>query len=1590
MQVPALASTTRSSHSIRFAHSPVSGVLNRALGSVLALGLVQAFAVGLVMHLLHQGQHEAHELPSVVHWLRDSALAAPLSVAALAAATAVTRRAVAWASLPARGSLTQVLWALAGALTYAAVSVPGNWAHGRLFGATHEDMPMIAHATHDAAAVMLAAFSVLLALAAVGLTPWCARRTRATAVGLVRAALPSSARGRAATGLAALTVVVLAGLSGSTPLGGLTSAAGDGPCPAGARQITYDVAAFQGVIPLNGWGDHIPDGLMYALKGADARVGKADMVANPNLTQPLVVRANVGDCVTVHLRNDIAGRRVGMHADSIVSQDPKASDGARVGNNPDTTVASGQEISYTWYAEREGQGALADIANLDGADPDHPTIQRGLYGAIVVHPNGSTWRNPKTGDDLLDPATGRAVETQVFADVEVPDAGKDYRSYAMVILDENEGVKDKDGNAPVFPTTGLEDSTFGINYRSEPLRNRMRAILEHRGSERYDSTADGAGKVAAGTPKTVTLPDGRVIEPEDHFCDGYVADLDKVVDDPGAKCVSEESHLQSWIFGDEGKLTRRAADGTLVTETDNLIPKAYKGDPVKFHVVHPGAKETHPWHQHTQRWFADPRNPDSPRNDVQSVGPGDSRELDIEGGAGGVQGTVGDSIFHCHLYPHFAQGFWGHLRIYDRLRDGSQKYPDGTQLEPLKELKDRQGQTPAHDEAHPGYPLFVKGDVGQRAYRPPFAVIKDDFAAMRRPGDAPREPTAMEAANLPALSKDKPGAGYIDPCPADAPMRTYKPHAIDAPITYNSAGWKDPEARMYVEEGQAAAVLSGDKQPEPYTIRARIGDCVQIQTTNDLHKDDDPAKPLDHLNKKDGVYMHETETTEVSTHVHLVKFDELGSDGTSVGWNYVQAAMPGQTYGYRWFVDQPLRTVFFHDHQYANLHQQKGLFAAMNVEPADATWHDPKTGAQTDGVGTVADIRSPSGPDFREISVFHQDRAPMWKNNGAGPAVQPPGAPDDFGADQGGYALNYRNEPFQTRVSPDKPAPKNDPAYVYSSAVHGDPSTPVFRAYPNDPVVVRNVAGSHEEMHTFNIHGHRWLNEPDNPQSATIDNQSIGLAEYFNYEVRGNTVGKQGATPKATQARAGNDAANGTPMIVEGGAGSPGDYLYGSTPLDDQWLGMWGIFRVPGAKVSDLEPLPDNPAPAGTSPWPALKPGDKLAAAPPGAAAQKAGPVCPVGAPQRTYVVSAITTRIVYNEKTGDHDPNGVLYVPTSDVAAVKAGRKKPEPLYIRANEGDCISVSLKNDLPKTGIPAHTGDVPLPADAPFPTSARVSMHPSLVKYDVTRSDGATVGYNYDQTVAPGETIRYTWYARPGLVGGTNLGDFGDRRGHRHHGLWGGLMLEPKGSKWTDPQTGAAAPTGAQADIKWTDDKGTAHAFREFVVGYQDGLNLRDGSGGKIPEAGQVDDPYEQGNRGINYRTERLAPRLQRQPERAWAMSSKVHGDPATPVFRAYVGDPVWFRVLQGQDRGRAHTFLLNGHEWPNQPTDPTSLPRSSQDGVMPGRSFNLGLIGGAGGRQRSSGDYLFRDGLLVNQVNAGLWGLLRVEGMPTPELKPLS
>ena len=61
-------------------------------------------------------------------------------------------------------------------------------------------------------------------------------------------------------------------------------------------------------------------------------------------------------------------------------------------------------------------------------------------------------------------------------------------------------------------------------------------------------------------------------------------------------------------------------------------------------------------------------------------------------------------------------------------------------------------------------------------------------------------------------------------------------------------------------------------------------------------------------------------------HVHFVKFDVLVADGANVGWNYDSSVLPGETIRYQWYSDVELKATFFHDHLFANAHQQHGVF----------------------------------------------------------------------------------------------------------------------------------------------------------------------------------------------------------------------------------------------------------------------------------------------------------------------------------------------------------------------------------------------------------------------------------------------------------------------------------------------------------------------------------------------------------------------------------------------------------------------------------------------------------------------------------------
>src|SRR5262249_10132181 len=146
--------------------------------------------------------------------------------------------------------------------------------------------------------------------------------------------------------------------------------------------------------------------------------------------------------------------------------------------------------------------------------------------------------------------------------------------------------------------------------------------------------------------------------------------------------------------------------------------------------------------------------------------------------------------------------------------------------------------------------------------------------------------------------------------------------------------------------------------------------------------------------------------------------------------------------------------------------------------------------------------------------------------------------------------------------------------------------------------------------------------------------------------------------------------------VLDGGAGGParkaGDYLYYSTRNIELESGAWGIFRVHDTQKSDLEGLPGRSAPPTGAGFPQLtRTGGSPAAAP------GPGTACPASAPARSYAVSVFPRPLPMD---GTADASGVIYALSADEAAIRNGTLPTVPLAIRANAGDCVSITLKND----------------------------------------------------------------------------------------------------------------------------------------------------------------------------------------------------------------------------------------------------------------------------------------------------------------------
>jgi hypothetical protein len=123
---------------------------------------------------------------------------------------------------------------------------------------------------------------------------------------------------------------------------------------------------------------------------------------------------------------------------------------------------------------------------------------------------------------------------------------------------------------------------------------------------------------------------------------------------------------------DFAPLSKAHATKAFFPDDPSNVYHSYMDDHVKFRILHAGAGPAHVHHLHAHQWLHSPDSDDGHYLDSQLIIPGSAYTLEIAyGGSGNRNKTVGDSIFHCHFYPHFAQGMWALWRVHDVFEEGT-------------------------------------------------------------------------------------------------------------------------------------------------------------------------------------------------------------------------------------------------------------------------------------------------------------------------------------------------------------------------------------------------------------------------------------------------------------------------------------------------------------------------------------------------------------------------------------------------------------------------------------------------------------------------------------------------------------------------------------------------------------------------------------------------------------------------------------------------------------------------------------------------------------------------------------------------------
>ncbi|HEU4711746.1 MAG TPA: hypothetical protein VFS76_09285 [Pyrinomonadaceae bacterium] len=750
------------------------------------------------------------------------------------------------------------------------------------------------------------------------------------------------------------------------------------PLPACTKIIKADVVALDQAIMYNRLGAVNPGGMIYALKQDVVAIDpvKGLVAGNVRLRsdkrpRPIALRMNSGDCIRISFTNWLspsplsdqpATRSAGVHVIGMELVNGITDDGSNVGTNTPSLVGPGGSRIYTYTATREGNNLMYSTGATTSGEGDGGTLSEGLFGSVNVEPKGAEWyRSQLTQAEMKLAQTGTTAGGQPILNYDAvypvghPKAGK-----PIIKMLNGDTIVHTDLNAIITgPNKGrFPVGTFKPN-QTEPDRERPFrefTVIYHDEIKAIQAFPQFTDPVLKHTLHSVR--DGFAIN---YGVAGAGAEIlaNRLGVGPMFNCTEckfEEFFLSSWTIGDPaqivdvpanttdaaGKLIKgRKATKVLYPDDPSNVHHSYIGDPVKMRVVHAGPKEHHVHHLHAHQWLQTPDDDNSTYLDSQSLGPGYAFTTEItHGGTGNRNQTVGDSIFHCHFYPHFAQGMWELWRAHDVFESGtvldangipvagSRALPDGEiiagtptpAIVPLPTL----AMAPMPTAAVPGYPFFSPAVAGHRPPKPPLDTIDDgglprhiitggtavsvenrlDFSKELVTAVAQKIAETGTAAEVAAMVYHeqrlhasykpdgtaanfvlnglprKPGAPFADPCIDSNGVAT------GTPRTYKAAAFQlDIKLNKAGWHFPQSRILSLWADVNPTIAGTKPPEPFFFRAnTND-------CITFYHTNLVPGVYEQDdfqirTPTDIIGQHIHLVKFDVTSSDGSGNGFNY--------------------------------------------------------------------------------------------------------------------------------------------------------------------------------------------------------------------------------------------------------------------------------------------------------------------------------------------------------------------------------------------------------------------------------------------------------------------------------------------------------------------------------------------------------------------------------------------------------------------------------------------------------------------------------------------------------------------------------